>query len=97
MRKWVTEVEFIGPATMPVPAVTPRPLEGSLSPGLLPVFGHSDENDTDRDFKNYFHCLDYSRVMHICLFYFVFQPLSCSNVGIRKGTLSTFALHEFHN
>lgn len=37
---------------MPVLAVTLWALEGSTSSGLLLVFGHSNENNTDRDFKN---------------------------------------------
>lgn len=50
-RQGVTEAEFTGPATMPVLAVTLWALEGSSSSGSLLVFGHSNENNTDRDFK----------------------------------------------
>lgn len=87
-RQGVTEAEFTGPATMPVLAVTLWALEGSSSSGSLLVFGHSNENNTDRDFKKKcFHRLCYSRVIVcICLLYFVFRTLSCLHVGIRKGT-----------
>lgn len=62
---------------MTVPAVTLWALVGSSSSGLLLVFGNSDENSTDRDFKRLFSLsfLFYPKVI-VCICFILFSSPS---------------------